>query len=308
MKKILITLCLALTLGSCVSSPPQTQTQTSEKKLQAIVNELKTLKLAPGELWIRNIAESSDAWNVSPQAAAAAMLSLDGWFDFYSKLGITLVGDVSKAFFHDLPRLESPGDLRVVAIGGIYGGDSPLIVIISQFKLREGILADQEFALDYLTNSAKFRTEDKETKEKRTVGLGLMLDHKTTLSRQIVPRLDGHLVFAGNLNLGDHTVTDDLDPLERVNLMDTFIKDEIEANDASIPALYEAVMASSGVDETVLWAAELNWGLYLFKQGLVDEAEAHWASLMVPPGTDASMLSVIERDIPLLLGTARAWR
>ncbi len=306
MKKILLTLCLTLTLGSCVSSPPQTQ--PSEKKLQAIVNELKTLKLAPGELWIRNIAEPSDTWNVSPQAAAAAMLSLDGWFDFYSRLGITRIGDVSKAFFDDLPRLESPGDLRVVAIGGVYGGDSPLIVIISQFKLREGILADQEFALDYLTNSAKFRTEDKETKEKRTVGLGLMLDHKTTLSRQIVPRLDGHLVFAGDLNLGDHTVTEHLDPLERVNLMDTFIKDEIEANDASIPALYEAVRASSGVDGTVLWAAELNWGLYLFKRGLVDEAEAHWASLTVPPGTDTSMLTVIERDIPLLLGTARAWR
>ncbi|MBU0926475.1 MAG: hypothetical protein KKA67_01895 [Spirochaetes bacterium] len=306
MKKIPFLLCTALALVSCVSSPPQPQ--AADGKLQAIVSELKTLKLAPGELWLRDIVESPDTWNVSPQAAAAAMLSLDGWFDFYAKLGVEPIGELSKALFAGLPKLGAPGDLRVVAIGGVYGGESPLIVIVSQFKLREGILADQDFALDYLTNSAKFRTEDKETKALRNVGLGLMLDHNTTLSRQVVPRPDGHLVFAGNLNLGKHKVSEALDPLERANLMDTFIKDEIEANDDSIPALYESVKATAGVDETILWAAELNWGLYLFKRGLVDEAESHWASLSVPQGTNPSMLTVIDRDIPLLLGTARAWR
>lgn len=301
-----VTVCMGILFFSCATTAPA---QKEGAALSDLAEELRTLKLAAGERWVRDLNSSEEAWNVSAASVANVMLTLDEWFDFQGKLDPATINALAKDLFYNLPKLDKPGECRVVAIGGIYGGDSPLIVIISQFELREGIVPGQSFGLQYITNSAKFRTEDKETKILSNVGTGTYINSEVNYRRQMIPMEDGHLVLAGNLNQGKETVGKAKDDGERANLMDTFIKDEDKSNDAEIEGLHQSIVSKENVDPLVRLVAEMNWGLFLLKQGRIDEAESHWKLLrpLVPENADASVSKAVDNDVPFLLSICRAW-
>jgi hypothetical protein len=307
---ITVGLTLSLSLPSCVSSPePPSGRGGAGSGLQGVANEIKSLKLAKGEVWQRDLSQSKEVWESNAFSAASDMLALDEWFDFRGTLSDEEIIGLARALFKGLPKRESPGDLRAAAIGGIYPDGSPLIVIITQFDLKPGLVSGRKAGLMYLTNSAKFRSQDKNTKEVALISLGTAFNPETNLARYAVPMEDGAFVLSGDLNLGKVVSADLKDEVARANAMDTFVKDEIAANDGEIAALRDGIKANPSIDPVVSILADMNWALYLLKTGKAAEAESLWNSLKsaLPENADPSIGEALREDPGFLMNIWKAW-
>jgi hypothetical protein len=301
-------LAFAVFASSCLSSPePEAK---SGSRAEGIAQELKTLKLAPGEIWVRELGNSESSRSATAFSASNAMLDLDNWFDFQSTLKDEQTQALAERLYKDLPELDAPGDLRVVAVGGVYPGDSPLIVVISQFSLKEGIVPGRKWGIQYMTNSAKYRSQDKKTGKLSLMSMGTYLESSICLSRLVVPMDNGDFTLASDLDLGKTKMEALKDDVERANAMDTFIKDESAENDSQVAVLRDAVAKSGAAPAEAKLLAEMNWGLFLLKSGKADEAEALWKSLVpqVPAGADPSLMNAITQDTAFQLKIFRAWR
>ena len=149
------------------------------------------------------------------------------------------------------------------------------------------------------------------TGETNAISTGFMINSSIDYNFIAVPFENGMLVTSGNLNLGKESYNAEMSLIDKGNLIDTFVKDEVIENDAEIEAIYKEIISSKENEPvTKLVLAPLNYGLYLAKEGKVAESEKLWRGIDVsklPSETDKdknsieSLKTIFDRDIPDLL-------
>jgi hypothetical protein len=303
---ILVCLVIGL-LVACAST--EGAVRTDEQKMRDVAREMQRLKLASGVTWERDLKESTDYWSITPGSAAILMLGLDQWFDFSGRLNSDSVATLARNLFNKLPRhATTNADIRVVGVGGIFPGDTPLLVIISQFKLREGIVEGHDIGIKLHTNSMKMRSSNNKTGAISLLSTGRQFDNNLNYLKHVIPMSDGHIVAANNLNGGKQIYDPAMSVVDKANLMDTLIKDEDPANDAQVEVIYQELLGTTDLEDSLRILAHLNYGLWQLKLGNLAAAEATWALVdaLIVPGLDPSILSVINKDIPFLKTVFRA--
>ena len=130
-----------------------------------------------------------------------------------------------------------------------------------------------------------------------------------------VPFNDGMLVTSVNLNLGKEVYKPELSLMDKGNIIDTFTKDEIPENDSEIEGIYREIISAKDDEpfyKNVL--APLNYGLYLLKQGKIEEAEKLWNSIdlsklsaekKIDDVLMESTKSIFNKDIPSILAIVK---
>lgn len=300
----LAAIALALAAVSCVSTPAESSSGPNPYAF------LDGLKLEDGQVVAKDMIDSpAGRYALDAYSSVNLFFVMDEWFDFAGRLGPEGSEALFVALFKDLPSRTDSGDLRTVVVGDFYAKDSDLIIVIDQVGLVPGKVEGRDFAIRYFTNSANFKATDKATGETRLVSMGTYMSTGSCYYRLGVPYPDGSLVYAGDLSFKPVDVSAAADDLEKANLLDTLVNDEFPGNDASIPVLYEGLMAKPDLDPLFKLLAKANWWLYLLKQGDYEGAAALRDEIvaMVPADADPSMAKAMTTDLPLMLELCRSW-
>ncbi len=176
-------------------------------------------------------------------------------------------------------------------------------------QLKKDAIPGKDFAYHFLTNAVLSR--DKTTGEIKSICTGLIMNSRLNYNFLAVPFDDGMLVTSGNLNLGKDVYKPELSLMDKGNLIDTFVKDEIAENDSEIEAIYKEIISAKDAEPVIkIVLAPLNYGLYLIKQGKIADAEKLWKSIDFSKltseteqekNTIESLKPVFDRDIPDIL-------
>jgi len=300
-----ILLLVIFALSSCASTARVTKEPT---EFELVAAEITTLQLPRGDVWKRDFVADAGTWKINPGSAAIAMLTFETWFQFSEKFDEESVRNIAKALFGNLVRHTKPKDMRAVVVGGVYGDNSNLIVLINQFQLKEGAVGAYTQGISFSTNSSRYKTEDKATGATSLLGTGFKIGAPSNIVYPAVPLEDGHLVLARNINNGKKVYDPSLSPSEKGNLMDTFIKDEDPANDAYIERLHREILETSVSTSIEKLLAHLNLGLYFLKLGDLQRADVAWAAAeaFLSPDMHPSVANVFANDIPFLRTAYRA--
>lgn len=313
MKKILKSFTLVL-IGLCMISCETTKTADTKEYLKEnltqVVNEARCAKLAKGETWFHDVdVDSKKRFSPSPFYASCAFMMLEDRFGLSSVLNDEQKIQFMKALFSELPDEKDTKDVRVVVLGNYFSGtqqNNNLFFIISKILLKKGAIPGAEYAYRFCTNSILVR--DKNTGKVTAFGTGETINCNTNFSFLAVPLDNGTLVLSRNLNLGKENYRSEMSFIDKGNLIDTFVKDEIAENDIEIERIYSEIVSAENAEPIAKKViAPLNYGLYLMKQGKISEAEDLWNSIKVselPSKTQeeknlvASLGNVFKHDIP----------
>lgn len=329
MKKIvLLMLAGAVLLTSCVStsgasnnSGRRTASSKVDLRLQTVVNAMKEAAPEKGDVWMMDVNESiENTYTASPFYAASVFMMLDERFNFSEIMTDSQKIAFTKALVANLEDVKDNKDVRAVVLGKYFSDSSELnnlFVIISKVQLKPGVIPNADYAYQFVTNAMLSR--NKETGEVKAMCTGTLMNTSFNYNFLAVPFENGMLVTAGNLNLNKENYSAEMSLTDKGNLMDTFAKDEIVENDVQIEEIYNEInnaKDSGDTDKIVKYVlSPLNYGLYLVKQGKIDEAEKLWKNINLSeiPGeteeqknTLESLKTVFERDIPnyLLINSA----
>lgn len=282
-------------------------------KLQKAVDEIKKVQPAKGDTWFMDIEEDVESkYSASAFYASSIFLLLDERLNLSSVMNEEQKVQFTRALVKDLPALEEDTDVRAIVVGDKFAeqGDlRNLIILVSKVQLKKGAIPGMDYAYLFQTNA--MLTTNKTTGETSAVSTGYMINSSINYSLIAVPFDNGMLVTSGNLNLGKESYNPELSLMDKGNLIDTFVKDEVVENDAEIEAIYKEIISSKENEPVVKGVlAPLNYGLYLAKQGKVSEAEKLWKTIDVsklPSETEndkntiESLKTIFDRDIPDIL-------
>ena len=273
-----------LLLASCGTTGKLSSSgQDSEKRVEQVVSDIKNVKGNHGDVWFENFPEKVEkTYSASNFYAANALLAMDDYFEFSKNLTDAQLIALARALFKDLPY-ESPlfGDhtyARAAVVSGYYEDGTNLLIIINRVTLKKDYLSGQKYGYVILTNAFNFKVNNKET-GKATLLNSQSFNYNTNYGIFLIPYADGKLVKESWLNRGEENYSPDLSYAEKGNLMDAFIKDEIDENDELVEKIFNEIKTSDAGALVKNFLAPLNYGLYLTKLGKYDEAEALWNSL-----------------------------
>lgn len=296
---ILIALCLA----GCATTKSSANSSGSSS-LERIAGEIKNADPATGDSWFINVQEGvTETYSASPFYAATAYMMLDEKFAFSQIMDEGQRLAFIKALMNNLPVVNSSDDVRAVVVGNVFDGaidDSKhLVIIIDTVELNSEVIPDVAYGYRFTTNAIFL--QDSQTGESDIMNTGMYFTGMN-YSFVTVPYENGKLVTSGNLNLGDLQYDSSMSFMDKGNLMDVFLKDEDESNDAQIEEIYNEIIAANGVDASIKNVlAPLNYGLYLVKQGRLEEAEILWDELYASNNTELSLEYIFGNDIPNLI-------
>lgn len=321
MKKIVLLMLVGvMLLTSCVStsvdsnkSGSRTSSSKVDSRLQTVVNAMKSAAPEKGDVWMMDVNESiENTYTASPFYAASIFMMLDERFNFSGIMTDSQKIAFTRALVLNLEDVKESKDVRAVVLGKYFSDSSELdnlYIIISKVHLKPGVVPNADYAYQFVTNAVLTRSKD--TGEVKAMCTGNVVNTNFNYNFLAVPFGNGMLVTAGNLNLNKQNYSAEMSLLDKGNLMDTFAKDEIAENDILIENIYNEInntKDSGDTDKIVKYfLAPLNFGLYLVKQGKINEAEKLWKNIKlskIPGETESqkntldSMKTVFERDIP----------
>ena len=282
-------------------------------KLKKAVAEIQKAQPAKGDTWYMDIEDEVESkYSASAFYASSIFLMLDERLNLSSVMNDEQKVQFTRALVKDLPALEKDTDVRAIVVGDRFAEQGELrnlIILISKVQLKKGVIPGVDFGYLFQTNA--MLTTNKTTGETNAISTGFMINSSIDYNFIAVPFDNGMLVTSGNLNLGKENYNQELSVMDKGNLIDTFVKDEVIENDAEIEAIYKEIISSKENDPVVkIVLAPLNYGLYLAKEGKVAEAEKLWNGIDVsklPSETDKdknsieSLKTIFDRDIPDLL-------
>ncbi len=295
--------------GAAIRKPAK----QANAKLQKAVDEIKKAQPAKGDTWYMDIEEDVETrYSASAFYASSIFLMLDERLNLSSVMNDEQKVAFTKALVKDLPDLEEDTDVRAIVVGDRFAEQGELrnlVILISKVQLKKGVIPGVDYGYLFLTNA--MLTTNKTTGEKNAISTGYMMNSSINYNFIAVPFDNGMLVTSGNLNLGKEIYKPELSLMDKGNLIDTFVKDEVIENDAEIEAIYKEIISSKENEPVVkIVLAPLNYGLYLAKQGKVSEAEKLWKTIDVsklPSETEndkntiESLKTIFDRDIPDIL-------
>ena len=282
-------------------------------KLKKAVAEIQKAQPAKGDTWYMDIEDEVESkYSASAFYASSIFLMLDERLNLSSVMNDEQKVQFTRALVKDLPALEKDTDVRAIVVGDRFAEQGELrnlIILISKVQLKKGVIPGVDFGYLFQTNA--MLTTNKTTGETNAISTGFMINSSIDYNFIAVPFENGMLVTSGNLNLGKESYNAEMSLIDKGNLIDTFVKDEVIENDAEIEAIYKEIISSKENEPvTKLVLAPLNYGLYLAKEGKVAEAEKLWKGIDVsklPSETDKdknsieSLKTIFDRDIPDLL-------
>lgn len=312
MKLISITL-LASLFFSCASTQGNSNAKQGNQKLYDAAAEIKKAKPAKGDTWYMDIAKNAEKkYSASAFYAGSIYLMLDEKLNLSSIMNDDQKVQFIRALVQNLPDAENEPDVRAVVVGERFTGQGDyknLIILISKVQLKENAVPGMNFAYHFLTNAMISR--DKTTGEINLVSTGYFMNNNLDYGFLAIPFDNGMLVTPNNLNLGNEVYKAELSLMDKGNIIDTFVKDESDENDLEIENIYKEIISAKD-DEPLIKSvlAPLNYGLYLVKQGKIEDAEKLWNSIdlsKLPAETEQdknsieSVKTVFARDIPSIL-------
>lgn len=282
-------------------------------KLKKAVDEIKKAQPAKGDTWYMDIEDEVESkYSASAFYASSIFLMLDERLNLSSVMNDEQKVQFTRALVKDLPALEKDTDVRAIVVGDRFAEQGELrnlVILISKVQLKKGVIPDVDYGYLFLTNA--MLTTNKTTGEKNAISTGYMINSSINYNFIAVPFDNGMLVTSGNLNLGKEIYKPELSLMDKGNLIDTFVKDEVIENDAEIEAIYKEIISSKENEPVIkLVLAPLNYGLYLAKEGKIAEAEKIWNGIDVsklPADTEQdkntieSLKTIFDRDIPDVL-------
>lgn len=310
---ILLTSCA--TTGASGNSGRGPSAPNSNSRLQSVVNSMIAAKPEKGDVYVIDVNESDkNTFTASPFYAASIYMMLDEKFNFSEMMSDSQKVAFTQALVAGLEDTQESKDVRAIVLGKYFSDSSELnnmYIIISKVQLKAGVVPNANFAYQFTTNA--MLSYNNETGEYKAMCTGTIMNSSLTYNFLAVPFEDGMLVTAGNLNLGSLNYNAEMSLSDKGNLMDTFAKDEVVENDVQIESIYNEIINSNDDDlddagMIVKYAlAPLNYGLYLGKQGKIDEARDLWNNIdlsKIPGETEsqkntlASMQGIFTNDIP----------
>ena len=280
------------------------------ERLDIVSEAMATVKLEKGEVWQMDVPEKSASYyTADPFYAASFMKTMDTWFNFKEYMTAEQIADLTKAFCVNLPLDPEFEDMRAVVVGDVFGEGNDLVIMLNRVTLNEGHIPGQDTGIMYLTNCKPQKIPSKETGKPLLVSSGPYINPSANVYYVALHYADGKMVFSENVNAGKYNYSKEADSLTKVNLMDTFCKDEILENDSLIEQMYNEILIESVNDPVVGVLANLNYGLYLFKKGDIQEAQSVWNSIeadVLPESTAQALKPILENDIPFYLLTSNA--
>ncbi len=310
MKRVIFTtLGALLLLCSCATTNKadtgKKEESSTNKRLEQVVADIKKVKGEHGDIWVEDVPLTfNETYSASNFYAANIFLAMDNLFDFSTNLTEAQLLDLGRALFKNLPVDEEWSDLRAIVVSKYYEGGSNLVIIIDRVTLKEGVVPGQKYGYRILTNALPQYAVDNKTGKKRLMNTGEMINSKVNYNVLMIPFENGSFVKANNLNLGKQQYSIEMSYMDKGNLMDTFIKDEIPENDEQVEKIYNEIKSSDAEPAVKNVLGPLNYGLYLTKLGKYDEAEKLWNNIDLkgaPEKTEESFESVFNHDIPFLL-------
>lgn len=286
-------------------------------KLKKAVDEIKKAQPAKGDSWYMDIEDEVESkYSASAFYASSIFLMLDERLNLSSVMNEEQKVQFIRALVKDLPALEEDTDVRAIVVGDRFAEQGELrnlVILISKVQLKKGVIPGVDYGYLFLTNA--MLTTNKTTGEKNAISTGYMINSSINYNFIAVPFDNGMLVTSGNLNLGNEIYKPELSLMDKGNLIDTFVKDEVIENDAEIEAIYKEIISSKENEPVVkIVLAPLNYGLYLAKEGKITEAEKVWKSIDVsklPSDTEQdkntieSLKTIFDRDIPDVLAIVK---
>ena len=295
--------------GAAIRKPAK----QANSKLQKAVDEIKKAQPAKGDTWYMDIEEDVEIkYSASAFYAGSIFLMLDERLNLSSVMNEEQKVQFIRALVKDLPALEEDTDVRAIVVGDRFAEQGELrnlIILVSKVQLKKDVIPGVDYGYRFQTNA--MLTTNKSTGEKNAISTGFMINSSINYNFIAVPFENGMLVTASNLNLGKENYNPEMSLMDKGNLIDTFVKDEVIENDAEIEAIYKEIISSKENEPVIkIVLAPLNYGLYLAKEGKIAEAEKIWKGIDVsklPSETDQnkntieSLKTIFDRDIPNVL-------
>ncbi len=307
---ILLILAGVMLMASCATTASSSTPSSgaTDTEMNSVLKQIETLSLAPGEIWSYDFhTVATDKVAVSSFRAAINFLSWNDTFLFSTKLTPAQQITLSQALFLGLPDAAGGTDLRAVVVGSYFEPNANLVIIIRTVGLVEGKIPGHRLGIQWVTNSLAVK---KKGSDKTTLSsTGNILMPMLNVVRLAVPYDGGNLVMTQHLNLENQSLAGAHDDIEKVNLMDTFVKDERADNDAVVPTIFAELSVPSH-DLTTTITAHLNQGLYWLSQGNETKALELWkrASALVTPDVKEVLEPVLKTDIPTLQLIYENWK
>jgi len=297
---ILVLVGAALAASCASTGGPSGSNGASDPEMNNVLKQIETLSLAPGEIWSYDFHTAATAKvDVSPFRAAVNFLSWNDTFSFSAKLTPAQQITLSQALFSGLPDAAGSANLRAVVVGSYFEPHSNLVIIVRTVGLVEGKVPGHKLGIQWVTNAVAVKKKGSD--ETTLSSTGNVLVPMLSVVRLAVPYDNGNLVMSQHLNLENQSLAAARDDTDKVNLMDTYVKDERADNDSTVPAIF-AEQSVAPHDLTTRITAYLNQGLYWLSLGNEAKALEMWktAGTMVTPQVKEVLEPVIKNDIPTL--------
>lgn len=273
----------------------------AEKTVKNLIpmDELTNTKdIEKGDTFFANKNENpKKIYKASAFDAAKTFLYLDEIFNFSEFMNDDQKIAFVNALFSDLEDLQKAGDkIRYIRVGHYFDDQVPdlkkdgnddnaekinrtLNITVYKKELKKGVVPGAKYCYCISANSKVL--QNSQTGEIKVVYNGVLNYPGYTYTFLAIPLKNGSFVLGHNLNKGKYKYDENMSLIDKGNLMDILLKDEDDSNDEMIEVLYNDILNSddNSVPAIKIVLAPLNYGLYLLKQGKIDEAEQIWNSI-----------------------------
>ena len=304
MKRFITTLLCGLLVFSLFAKTNKKDGGASKARVEQIIAEAKNVNGNRGDIWVKDVSSSNGTYSSLNFYASSAFLTLDKFFDFSKILTDEQLLQLGKALYKDIPSDENASELRVIVVTKYFEDDSNLVLQIFNRKLKTGSFPGKKYGYRFTANAMSQKGQDKKSGKKTVVKTKEMFDEKDGFNLIYIPYENGKLVRSREANLGRTIYDENLSDTKKVGLVDTFLFDEIDANDNQIEKIYNEINKSDLDDWNKVIINSLNYGLYLTKLGKYDEAEKLWKNIdaqKVPEDKKNFYNYIISYDIPFRL-------
>ncbi|MCR4626096.1 MAG: hypothetical protein K5640_00435 [Treponema sp.] len=301
MKRVITALLCSLLVFSLFAKTNKKDDGALKARVEQIIDEAKNVKGNRGDIWVKDVSSSNETYSSLNFYASSAFLALDKFFNFSKILTDEQLLQLGKALYKTIPVDENASELRVIVVTKYFEDDSNLVLQIFNRKLKIGSIPGKEYGYRFTANVKSQKTQNKKTGEKTLVKTKEIFDEKDGFNLIYIPYENGKLVRSREVNLGTKIYDENMSATKKVDLVDKFLFDEIEANDNQIEKLYNEINKSDADDWNKFIINPLNYGLYLTKLGKYDEAEKLWKNIdaqKVPEDKKNFYNYIISYDIP----------
>ncbi|MBR5646283.1 MAG: hypothetical protein IKX23_06550 [Treponema sp.] len=261
---------------------------------QDIEKAINKLSLEDGELVVFNVDDKSsyETYSAGKYYAADLLIKLNSEFEFYEFMDEESLLDLTDALTVSIPMAVNSLS-RIIVVGNIFGKNKHLVIQIITFPNNTNYFMYATNAIVDKNNNLKYSKKLLDLQDNSFVFArtpfenGIFPDYKAVTTEPV-----------------KYKTKNELDDFQKANLMDTILNNQFEEDDKLVEKIYQDVMNSSFINNSVEALVNLNYGLYLAKIGYIKEAEKQFNSIdtsKLNEPTKSSVEYILTHDVQILL-------